>query len=78
MQKTNKIKQFRALDALYNEIKKIDPGTAISKNLLRTLGMKGEFDTIIVGKKRLYALDSVVSFFGICGRKPIDDKEEEK
>ncbi|MDD5795844.1 MAG: excisionase family DNA-binding protein [Oscillospiraceae bacterium] len=53
---------MRTLDECYNEIKKEDNGTSISKYFLRQLVLSGKIPVVMSGRKRLINYDALISY----------------
>ena len=53
---------MRTLDECYNEIKKIDENTAISKYYIRQLAISGKIPVVMCGRKRLINLDGLIEY----------------
>lgn len=54
--------RMRLLDQAYEEVKKIDPQTAITKNIIRGLAIDGEIKCVMVGRKRLINVDDLIEY----------------
>jgi len=58
---------MRTLDECYNEIKKIDENTAISKYYIRQLAISGKIPVVMCGRKRLINLDGLIEYLSGSG-----------
>ena len=58
---------MRTLDECYNEIKKIDENTAISKYYIRQLAISGKIPVVMCGRKRLINLDGLINYLSCSG-----------
>ena len=58
---------MRTLDECYNEIKKIDENTAISKYYIRQLAISGKIPVVMCGRKRLINLDGLIEYLSRSG-----------
>ncbi len=58
---------MRTLDECYNEIKKIDENTAISKYYIRQLAISGKIPVVMCGRKRLINLDGLINYLSGSG-----------
>ncbi len=54
--------RMRLLDQAYEEVKKIDPQTAITKNIIRGLAIDGAIKCVMVGRKRLINVDDLIEY----------------
>lgn len=54
--------RMRLLDQAYEEVKKMDPQTAITKNIIRELVIDGEIKCVMVGRKRLINVDDLIEY----------------
>lgn len=61
----NTAKKMRTIDSAYKEIKSIDPDSAISKNLIRTIVLNEKIPVTHQGAKRIFDLDDLFSYFGM-------------
>jgi len=59
--------RMRTLDQCYDELKRLDPGTNISKYRLRQLALKREIPIFNSGRRRLLNLDALISFINESG-----------
>lgn len=60
----------RTLDSCFEEIKRQDPGTALTRTALRRLVTSGEIPSVRIGRKYLVDLDTVWGFLrGECVRE---------
>ncbi len=59
--------KLRTVTKAIEEIKKIDPNSAITKNYLRNLALNGQIRTFMASSRRLYDMDSIFSFFNAGG-----------
>ena len=57
-----KLPKMRTLDECYEEIKSVDPNTAISKYFIRKLVLSGKIPCIKSGCKRLINFDSLIEY----------------
>lgn len=62
-----KLARMRTLDECYNEIKKIDENTAISKYYIRRLALSGKIPVVMCGRKRLINLDGLINYLSRSG-----------
>ena len=69
--------RVRTIDAAYDEIKRLDPGTAISRTGLRRLVVSGTVPSVRAGKKFLVDLDAVEQFFLASSIKETGSKKGE-
>lgn len=60
----NKTK-FRTIESAYNEIKEMDPNTAITKWAIRTVVAEGYVPSRRVGNKYIFNLDSLLDYFDV-------------
>ena len=58
------IKKMRTIGQAYNDLKVIDPGTAITKNYIRDLVLGGYLPFLQVTSKRLIDLDDLMEYIG--------------
>lgn len=58
------IKKMRTIEQAYNDLKAIDPGTAITKNCIRDLVLGGYLPFLQVKSKRLIDLDDLMEYIG--------------
>ena len=76
-----KLPRLRTLDGCYEEIRKLDKNTAISKYYIRQLVLSGVLPRIKAGKKYLINLDLLIEYltnpeadkFKPCNAAPIDN-----
>lgn len=54
--------RMRLLNEAYEEIKKIDPQTAITKNIIRGLTLDNKVKSVMVGRKRLINVDDLIEY----------------
>lgn len=62
MQK-NTISKLRTMKTAYEEIKKMDPGTAITEWAIRKAVTEGYVPSRRVGNKYVFNLDSLIDYF---------------
>ncbi len=55
--------RVRTIDAAYDELRKTDPLTSVTRSGLRRLVVSGEIPSVRVGVKYLVRLEDVESFF---------------
>lgn len=58
------IRKMRTIEQAYNDLKEIDPGTAITKNCIRDLVLGGHLPFLQVKSKRLIDLDDLMEYIG--------------
>lgn len=56
------IKKMRTIEQAYNDLKTIDPDTAITKNYIRDLVLGGDLPFLQVKSKRLIDLDDLSEY----------------
>lgn len=54
--------RMRLLDEAAQEIKKMDPESAISKNFVRELALEGKIPCVMAGRKRLINFDALLAY----------------
>lgn len=54
------VPRMRTIPEAYNELKRIDPDTAITLTALRRMVKKGELPVVLAGTKRLINLDTLL------------------
>lgn len=54
--------RMRLLDEAVQEIKKMDPKSAISKNFVRELALNGKVPCVMAGRKRLINFDALLRY----------------
>lgn len=54
--------QMRSISQLYDEIKRMDPDTALSKTAIRRLVTSGRIPSVRIGQKYLVALEAVEAY----------------
>lgn len=54
--------RMRLVDQAYEELKQLDPNTAISKNFIRKLAKSGKIHTVQVGRRTLLSFDSLLEY----------------
>ncbi len=54
--------RMRLLDEAAQEVKKLDPNTAITKNFIRELAIEGKIPCIMAGRKRLINFDALLTY----------------
>lgn len=54
--------RMRILKDAAEEIKQLDPGTAVTPYYIRRLALEGKIQTVMVGRKRLINLDSLLDY----------------
>lgn len=60
-----KIVKFRTADQAYELIKKMDPGTALTKHAVRTIVTSGNIPVLKIGRKTLIDMDDLYKYLGI-------------
>lgn len=55
--------RMRLVDKAYDEFKKLDPETDITRCAFRRIVKRGDIPSYMVGNRRLVNLDEVVDFF---------------
>ena len=53
---------MRTLDKCYEELKKCDPDTEVSKNFIRKLALQGKIKVVKCGRKRLINFDDLLCY----------------
>lgn len=61
----NNISRMRTMETAYEEIKRIDPGTAITKWAIRQVVSGGYIPSRRVGNKYLFNLDTLLDYFDV-------------
>ncbi len=64
---------LRVLNEAYQEILRLDPKTAVSKNLVRQLALTGKVKTVMAGRRRLINVDDLIEYLA----NPPQDQAEE-
>lgn len=59
---TSNATKTRTLDSCFDEIKRQDPGTALTRTALRRLVTTGAIPSVRIGRKYLINIDTVWSF----------------
>lgn len=54
--------RMRLLDEAAQEIKAMDPNTAVTKNFIRDLAIENKVKTVMCGKKRLINFDDLLEY----------------
>lgn len=54
--------RMRLLKDAYEEIKAMDPNTAVTPYYIRQLAISGKIPTHMAGRKRLLSLDALISY----------------
>lgn len=54
--------KLRTIDQLYEEVKRIDPDTALTKTAIRRLVISGQLTSIKAGKKYLVSLEALEAY----------------
>ncbi|MBQ9228287.1 MAG: hypothetical protein IJ168_05580 [Eubacterium sp.] len=67
----NNIPRMRTIEEAYNEIKSLDPNTAISKNFIRTLTVSGKIPVSKAGRKNLINMDILENY--LCNECSINN-----
>ena len=62
MNKVIPLSRMRTLDECYNELKALDPDTAVSKYFIRQLAISGKIPCIQAGRKRLINFDKLLDY----------------
>ena len=57
---SGRIPRMRTLDAAYALVRKVDPGTSLTKHALRALALAGRVPSFVVGNKRLINVDALL------------------
>ena len=57
-----KLPHMRTLDECFEEIKSLDPHTAISKYFIRQIVLSGKIPVKMCGAKRLINLDALIDY----------------
>ena len=57
-----KLPHMRTLDECFEEIKSLDPHTAISKYFIRQLAISGKIKCVKSGSKRLINFESLIDY----------------
>ena len=60
---TDNITRLRTMKTAYEEIKKMDPGTAITEWAIRRAVTEGYIPSRRVGNKYVFDLDSLIDYF---------------
>ena len=55
--------RLRTIDSAYDEIKALDPNTAITKHYIRQLVTEGHISSKKAGAKYLFNLDTLLEYF---------------
>jgi excisionase family DNA binding protein len=61
---------MRTLDECYNELKALDPNTAVSKYFIRQLAISGKIPCIRAGRKRLINFDKLLDYLNGKSQPP--------
>ncbi len=64
--------RMRTLNECYEELKKMDENTSLSKYGLRQLALSGAIPTVMCGRKRLINLDMLIVYL----QNPLDKRLE--
>ncbi len=62
--------RMRLVDQAYEELKQLDPNTAISKNFIRKLTKSGKIRTVQVGRRTLLSFDSLLEYLETLDGEP--------
>ena len=63
--------RMRTLEECYEEIKKLDPNTCITKYFIRQLALNNKIPVIMAGRKRLINFDALLEYL----ENPHQEKE---
>jgi len=56
--------RMRLLKEAAEELKQLDPKSAVSPYLIRQLAIQGEIKSVMAGRKRLINFDDLLEYFG--------------
>lgn len=59
------IPRMRLLREAAEEIKTVDPGSAVTTHFIRQLALEGKVKTVMAGRKRLINLDDLLRFLDL-------------
>lgn len=59
------IPRMRLLKEAAEEIKSVDPGTAITPYFIRQLALEGKVKSVMAGRKRLINLDDLLQYLDL-------------
>jgi len=69
------IPRMRMLEEAYEELKSLDPKTAVTRHFIRQLMITGEIPCIMSGRKRLVNLDILISYLANPKADPIENNK---
>ncbi|MBQ6265295.1 MAG: hypothetical protein IJJ61_05640 [Clostridia bacterium] len=59
------MKRIRTIETAYQEIKAIDPSTAITKNAIRTIVKSERIHVVYSGRKAMFVFEELVEYLGV-------------
>lgn len=59
------IPRMRLLKEAAEEIKTVDPGTAVTQYFIRQLALEGKVKSVMAGRKRLINLDDLLQYLDL-------------
>ncbi len=59
------MKRIRTIESAFEEIKKIDPSTAITPNAIRTIIKAEKIHVIYSGRKAMFIFEELADYLGI-------------
>ncbi len=67
------IPRMRLLDEAVVELKKMDPGTSITKYFIRQLAVDGKIKFVMAGRKRLINFDSLLEYLSESHKDQLEE-----